>query len=371
MFKRTALKLLDNYHGSLSRTLTNTAGLHTYNVRELNLREFGKPEDGIELNPYQVSDEAIRLNEDEVFVKLLAAPIEPADFMEIAGKYGTVPQQLPATMGVEGLFEVVKANKSSVNFQPGDWVLPIETNWGSWRSHGIGKESHFYKIPSDLDKEMCSMLKINGVTAYRMLLDFAQLKPNDTIIQNGANGGVGQAVIQLSKLMNLNVVNVVRRRKEHNAQNELIKQMMGLGASYIVHDDELRSSRYITHDLWKEIPRPRLALNCVGGRATSDMVKLLDSKAILVTYGGMARQPLSFNTADFIFKDLKAVGFWVTDWRLKNKKDFEKTIDYLCTLIYNNQLKPPMCEKFKLDDFKKAFKAAQASQTSRKMIFVD
>jgi trans-2-enoyl-CoA reductase len=244
-------------------------------------------------------------------------------------------------------------------------------NWGSWRSHAIVNENFFYKIPSNLDKAMCSMLKINPVTAYKMLTSFADLKPNDTVIQNGANGSVGQAVIQLGNQMNINVVNVVRRRPDSAAQNEMIRQMMDLGARYIFHEDELRGSRYLTDDLWKEIPKPRLALNCVGGRATADMVRLLDTKSTLVTYGGMAKQPLSFNTADFIFKDLKAVGFWVTDWRQKNKKEFETVVDHLCTLIYNNQLKPPKFEEFKLNDFKNAFHRAQTPQTNIRVLFTD
>jgi trans-2-enoyl-CoA reductase len=370
MLKSAALKLFNS--GLLNTRIVRSnviSSLH-YDVKELRLTEFGKPEEGIQINEYKVDDASINLKDDEIFVKLLAAPIEPADFMEIKGKYGSVPQRLPAIMGVEGVFEVVKVSKNSATFQPGDWVLSIEMGWGSWRSHGVGKENYFYKIPSNLNKEMCSMLKINGVTAYRILNDFAKLKPNDTVIQNGANGGVGQVVLQLGKLMNLNVVNVIRRRSDRQAHNDLVKQLIDLGASYIVQEDELRSSKYL-NELWSDIPRPRLALNCVGGRATSDMVRLLDAKATLVTYGGMAKQPLGFNTADFIFKDLRAVGFWVTEWREKNRKEFEKTIDYLCTLVYNNQLKPPRCEQFKLDEYKKAFRTAQTSQISRKILFAD
>lgn len=45
-----------------------------------------------------------------------------------------------------------------------------------------------------------------------MLLDFVTLSPGDVIIQNGANSGVGEAVIQLSKLWGFKTFNVVRDR---------------------------------------------------------------------------------------------------------------------------------------------------------------
>ena len=34
----------------------------------------------------------------------------------------------------------------------------------------------------------------------------------DTIIQNGANSGVGQAVIQLASCRNINTINIIRNR---------------------------------------------------------------------------------------------------------------------------------------------------------------
>jgi trans-2-enoyl-CoA reductase len=351
--------------------------LNTFNVKELRLREFGKQsEESMELHEYDLKESDIKLNDNELFVKLIASPIDPADFIEIDGTYGTGPQKLPAIKGMEGVFEVIKVSNSSTNYEPGDWVLPVEMNWGTWRSHAIANENFFYKIPSNLDKAMCSMLKINPVTAYKMLTSFVELKPNDTVIQNGANGGVGQAVIQLGNLMNVNVVNVVRRRHDSDDENNMLNQMKDLGARYIFHEDELRSSKYLADDLWKEIPKPRLAFNCVGGQATADMVRLLDTKSTLVTYGGMAKPPgqnaeLNFETNDFLFKDLRAVGFWVTDWRRKNRKEFEKVVDHLCPLISNKQLKPPKYEEFKLQDFRKALRRAQTPQRNARVIFVD
>lgn len=40
-------------------------------------------------------------------------------------------------------------------------------------------------------------IAVNPATAYRMLKDFVPLKSGDTVIQNGANSAVGQAVIQV------------------------------------------------------------------------------------------------------------------------------------------------------------------------------
>jgi trans-2-enoyl-CoA reductase len=45
-----------------------------------------------------------------------------------------------------------------------------------------------------------------------MLLDFVNLEPGDWVVQNGANSGVGQNVIQLARLRGLKTVNIIRDR---------------------------------------------------------------------------------------------------------------------------------------------------------------
>jgi trans-2-enoyl-CoA reductase len=348
------------------------SSLHTYQVTELRLKEFGDFETALELNKYELEESKIALERDELFVKLLAAPINPADVNVIQGKYGILPKEFPARIGNEGLFEVLKVNSENSRFKPGDWVLPVGGGeFGSWQSHAIVNENQFLKIPANLDKHACATLKVNPITAYRMLVNFRELKPNDTVIQNGANSGVGQAVIQLGKLMNLNVVNIVRKRLSEKAQAELSQQLRDLGAKYIFTDEELRTSQYLSTDLWKEIPRPRFALNCVGGKATSDMVRLLDRNAIVVTFGRMSSQPLMFNTSDFIFKNLQAVGFWLTTWRHDNEAEFERSVEYLCGLIASGRLRAPKCEEFKLEDYREAFRRAKTPFISSKIVFTN
>jgi len=80
--------------------------------------------------------------------------------------------------------------------------------------------------------------------------------------------------------MKINVVNIVRKREN---QAELSAYLESLGAKYVYTEDMLRKSELMS-GLWKEIPRPTLALNCVGGKATTDMVRLLDMNSIMVFF---------------------------------------------------------------------------------------
>ena len=78
--------------------------------------------------------------------------------------------------------------------------------------------------------------------------------------------------------MNLNVVNIVRKRDN---LDELTAYLNTLGAKHVYTEDILRKAD-LTTDIWKHIPKPKLALNCVGGKATTDMIRLLDKDSVMV-----------------------------------------------------------------------------------------
>ena len=54
------------------------------------------------------------------------------------------------------------------------------------------------QVPSNADMVTAATIAVNPGTAYRMLKDFVPMNSGDTVIQNGANSAVGQAVIQVS-----------------------------------------------------------------------------------------------------------------------------------------------------------------------------
>ena len=340
----------------------------SYTVKELRLKEHGKWDTSLELHTKTLNDSELKLKNNQVFVKLVATPINPTDINLIAGRHTFLGPRLSTIIGIEGLFEVVMTSNKCKRLKVGDWVLPTDFSWGSWRSHAIAKEGDFLKIPNNLNKHLCANLLVNPSTAYKLLNDIVELKPNDTLIQNGANSVVGQIIIQLASKMNVNLINIVRKREN---QAELNDYLSSLGAKYIFTEEDLCSSIELKEGLWKKIAKPKLALNCVGGKAAYDMVRLVDDDATLVTYGNMSGQALNFNASDFVYKNLRAIGFWITSWRPKNQDSFNKNVQLLCDLIGKGQIKPPKCEEFKIEDYKEAFKRNDVPFNNKKILLVE
>jgi NADPH:quinone reductase-like Zn-dependent oxidoreductase len=236
------------------------------------------------------------LEEGEVRLKILAAPVNPADLNIIAGNYGVHPG-LPATAGLEGVGEVIESR--APGFSVGDHAMALRPV-GSWATQAIGEAKNLFKLPAGLDPLQEAMLKVNPATAWKLLTSFATLPEGSSIIQNAANSAVGRCVIALAKHLGIRTINLVRRP-------ELIDELMAIGADEVFVDSDEALERY-------RGDRPRLAFNCVGGESALRMMKQLGRGGIHITYGAMARRPLTVPARALIFDDIQVRGLWITRW---------------------------------------------------------
>ncbi len=190
---------------------------------------------------------------DEAVVKMSAAPINPADLNQIEGKYPVRPA-LPATPGFEGAGIVVESGASVNGLTSGALVI-LPHNVGTWRDAIAAKAEDLVVVPDGIEPVQAAMLKINPLTAWRLLHDYVDLQKGDWLIQNAANSAAGHDVIQIAHELGYKTVNVVRRA-------ELIDELRAEGGDVVLIDgDNLRDEVKSTTDG----ASIRLGLNSVGG----------------------------------------------------------------------------------------------------------
>ncbi|XP_029928500.1 enoyl-[acyl-carrier-protein] reductase, mitochondrial isoform X1 [Myripristis murdjan] len=303
----------------------------------------------------------------DVLVKMLAAPINPSDINMIQGTYAILPD-LPAVGGNEGVAQVVEVGSHVQSLKAGDWVIPRDAGLGTWRTAAVLPEVDVISLPSDIPLLSAATLGVNPCTAFRMLSDFEDLKAGDSVIQNAANSGVGQAVIQIAAAKGINTINVIRDRPEFKQLSDRLK---AIGASHVIKEEALR--RPEMRELFKTCPRPKLALNGVGGKSATELLRHLQVGGTMVTYGGMAKQPVTVPVSSLIFKDVKLRGFWVTQWKRDHSHDeaaFRAMLDELCSLIRQGKLTAPVCTEVGLQDYRTALDSAMLPFTSAKQVLV-
>ena len=312
---------------------------------------FGQPSDVVELTETPGRD----LEPDELRLKMLYAPIKPADINYIQGIYGIKPE-LPAIPGLEGCAEVIESRSDKL--QTGDLVITIKPV-GTWAEQVVCPADYVLKIPSDTPVEQASMLKVNPLTAWCMLTQFIDLPKGSWVIQNAANSGVGSCVIQIAKLLGLRTINLVRREG-------LIKALTDLGADHVLLDeaDSIETIRKITGD-----HPPALALNAVGGDSGLRLMDIIATKGIHVTYGAMGRRSLKVPNKFLIFKRIQLHGFWVTEWIKETDAQLVgETYQQLAQWISEGKLAQPIDSTYALAEITTALKRAMEDQRDGKVL---
>ena len=268
------------------------------NIKAIVYERHGNPEEVLRVEtrpwPKPAADEAV--------VQMRAAPINPADLNAIEGKYPVRPE-LPATPGFEGAGVVVDLGGDVTGMTAGALVI-LPHNLGTWREAVAVKASELVAVPPETGPALAAMLKINPMTAWRLLHDYVDLKSGDWLIQNAANSAAGRAVIQIANDLGYKTVNVVRRA-------ELIDELRSEGGDVVFVDGE--NLREEVKNATSGAP-VRLGLNAVGGESALRLANCLAPGSTMVTFGAMSLQPLKIPNGLLIFKDLRFRGIWINKW---------------------------------------------------------
>ena len=295
---------------------------------------------------------------DEAIVQMRAAPVNPADLNQIEGKYPIRPE-LPATPGFEGAGIVVEAGANVTKVRIGTVVI-LPHNIGTWREAVAVKADDLVAVPPGIEPVHAAMLKINPMTAWRLLHDYVDLQRGDWLIQNAANSAAGRAVIQIAHELGLKTVNVVRRA-------ELIDELRSEGGDVVLVDGE--NLRGEVKEATNGAPI-RLGLNAVGGDSALRLANCLAPEGTLVTYGAMGLQPLKIPNGLLIFKDLRFRGIWINKW-YDNATAAQRmdAFQSLFEMAKKGLLKAKIERAYPLNDFKAAVNRAAEGKRSGKIIF--
>jgi mitochondrial enoyl-[acyl-carrier protein] reductase / trans-2-enoyl-CoA reductase len=299
-----------------------------------------------------------RAGEGEVVVAMRAAPINPADLNAIEGKYPVRPT-LPATPGFEGSGFVSEVGVGVSNLKVGAQVI-LPHDAGAWRESIAVKADKVIPVPRGIDPIQSAMLKINPITAWRMLHDFVALKRGDWFIQNAANSAAGRAAIQIAHDLSYQSVNVVRRP-------ELIEELRAEGGDVVLVDGENLRDEVKAATGGAPI---RLALNAVGGENALRVANTLASEATMVTYGAMSLQPLRIPNGLLIFKNLHFCGFWINKWYDQaTPQQRTETFTTLFEMAQRGLLKTKVEKSYSLGEAKAALAHAAQNKRGGKIIF--
>lgn len=295
----------------------------------------------------------------EVLLEMLAAPINPSDVLTLTGQYGMLPP-LPAVGGNEGVGRVAAIGDGVTSIAVGQRVL-LPIGAGTWASHLIAPAMGLIPLPPAGDRLQLAMMAVNPPTASLLLSEFVSLAAGDWVIQNAANSGVGEYVIQLAKRRGLRTVNVVRRQ-------DAIAPLQELGGDVVLLDGPDLATRVEEATGKAKI---RLGLDCVGGSATDRIARSVAIGGTVVNYGALSGEACKIAPGSFVFRDLTLRGFWLAFWFRNSTPEQQRTVfGEIATLIATGALSARVHATFPLSKIKEAVVAAATGGRDGKILLV-
>ncbi len=241
--------------------------------------------------------------EGEVLVKVGAAALNPIDTY-IRGGAIPMPLQFPYIPGCDMAGTVTAVGPKSQRFKVGDRVWCSNQSLfgrrGTFAEYAAVGEQWLYLTPASQSDQQAAAGALVGITAHLGLHLNAGLKAGEVVFVNGGTGGVGSAVVQLTKAAGAKVIATVGSA----AKRDLCRSW---GADLVIdyHDADMDAQiQAFTKEhggihVWFETQREPTFDRTVG---------LMAPRGRVILMAGRAARP-EFPVGPFYVKDLRLCGF--------------------------------------------------------------
>jgi NADPH:quinone reductase-like Zn-dependent oxidoreductase len=172
--------------------------------------------------------------------------------------------------GVDVAGRVVAVGKDVTRFRPGDDVFGGAN--GSFAEFAATTEGRLAAMRPEFTYVQAATLHIAGLTALQGLRDKAQLQAGQSVLINGAGGGVGTFAVQIAKWLGARVTAVTR--------TESVELVRSIGADEVID--------YSVEDFTRRSERYDVLFDVGGNRPFRHCRRVMTRTGILVAVGGPA-----------------------------------------------------------------------------------
>ena len=170
------------------------------------INQFGGPE------VFELTEiEKPQIKDDQILIKVFTHGINPIDWKQRKGNHKFIlGSPFPIVLGYDVCGEVVETGSKISKFNIGDQLVGVLDNkyGGALAEFAIGHENCFSVKPGNISYEEAAAFPMAALTSLQALRDKAKLQYGQTVLINGASGGVGHMAMQIAKLMGANVIAV-------------------------------------------------------------------------------------------------------------------------------------------------------------------
>ena len=144
---------------------------------------------------------------NEVLIAVDGAAVNPVDTYFREGFYE--PFTLPMIPGIDAAGEISAVGDDVTGFSEGDAVMATgigKAHYGGYAEYTTIPDDRVVTLPDGVDTVEAGAAGVAAVTAWRALIDHANLQLGDRCLIHGGSGGVGHVAVQIAAAAGAEVI---------------------------------------------------------------------------------------------------------------------------------------------------------------------
>jgi NADPH:quinone reductase-like Zn-dependent oxidoreductase len=303
----------------------------------------------------------------EVRVKVLAASATFTDTMVRKGIYYGFKETPPLSPGYDMVGVVDKLGAGVTGLEVGQMVADL-TVFGAYAEYMLRPVDSLVPVPESLDPAEAVSMVLSYVTAYQMLHRIAKVHRGQKILVHGAGGAVGTAMLELGRLLDLEMYGTASKSK-----HDLVISLGGTPIDY-KNEDFIERIQALDGD------GMNAAFDAIGGDNFKRSFMSLKKDGMLVAYGfynqamgGGGSVPMAYTKVALwnILPNGRKTSFYsIGDLRKKHPEWFKEDLGALFGLLKEGKIKPSIERRMKLEDAAQAHELIEQAAVRGRIVLI-
>jgi NADPH2:quinone reductase len=292
--------------------------------------------------------------EDQVLIRVHAAGVAFPEVLQSRGLYQMKPD-LPFTPGAEIAGEVIAAPEGS-GFAHGDRVAAL-CLLGGFAEEAVAPLETTFALPDAMTYEQGASIIFNYGTAYFALIERGHLQAGESVLVQGAAGGVGTAAIQVAKAFGAGHVIAVTSTPEKGAI------ALEAGADEFALADGFK-------DAAKAHGGVDIVVDPVGGDRFTDSLRSLKDDGRLLVIGFTAGEIPTVKVNRLLLNNVSVVGVGWGAYVLQRPGHIAKEWEALEPHLKSGAIQPVVGPTFPLEQASQALLTLDERRATGKVLLV-
>jgi len=325
-------------------------------MRALVLREHGPLDNlAIEESPDP------RPEPDEVLIDVHAASVNFPDLMVINGTYQRLPPR-PFVPGKDVAGVVAAAGANVTGFKAGDRVM-AQIEWGAFAERCAAPARSCYVMPRPMSFAEGAAMGLAYLTSHFALVERAGLQPGETVLVNGAGGGVGLAAAQIAKALGARVLAAV-------SSEEKARLARANGADHVIYTNVADLRERFRDQVFAATGRrgADIIIDPVGGDVFDASLRAVAWCGRIVIVGFASGRIPEVKAGLILVKNISLIGLQISDYRDREPAKARRAQERLFELYSAGKVRPHVMASYPLADYAQALSAVAERRVLGKVV---